>query len=78
MKLSLFIVFAGFACSVYGHSWLACSDYAEKNGANWSPSKCRGFPRDSARYAPKFRFGIDTGIQSLLRNSNDNYLLFFM
>ena len=54
-------LFAGLICSVYSHSWLACSDYAEKDAADWDPRKCRGFPRDSARYAPKNRFGIDTG-----------------
>lgn len=49
------------AYTVVGHSWLACTDYAEKNGADWMPNKCRGFPRDSPRYARKERFGVDTG-----------------
>ena len=48
--------------SVAGHSWLTCTDYTEKNGATWDPSKCRGFPRDAARFAPKTgTFGFDTG-----------------
>lgn len=43
------------------HSWIACSDYSGKNEADWDPSKCRGFPRDAARYATKDAFGLDRG-----------------
>lgn len=43
------------------HSWIACSDYTEKNGADWDPDKCRGFPRDGHRYTQKNSFGQDTG-----------------
>ena len=50
-----------FLVEVYSHSWLACVDYTEKNGNYWDPAKCRGFPRDSARYAPKDSFGLDRG-----------------
>jgi len=65
MTSYLFVLF-GLIYSVNGHSWLACSDYAEKNAADWDRFKCRGFPRDSARYAPKERFGIDTGFQKII------------
>ena len=66
MLISYFCLFAGLVYSASGHSWLACSDYAEKDAADWAPLKCRGFPRHSARYAPKNRFGIDTGMFSSL------------
>ncbi|CAK8690801.1 unnamed protein product [Clavelina lepadiformis] len=57
--------------SVAGHSWLTCTDYTEKNGATWDPSKCRGFPRDAARFAPKTgTFGFDTGYDHLPGDSN--------
>jgi len=46
---------------VRSHSWLACSDYVVKNAATWNAELCRGFPRDSGTYAPKLKFGIDTG-----------------
>ena len=38
--------------SVAAHSWLACSDYGEKNAAYYDHSKCRGWPRKAAQYAP--------------------------
>ena len=47
--------------STLSHSWLACTDYTEKNGAYWDPNKCRGFPRDAQRYADKNSFGQDRG-----------------
>lgn len=43
------------------HSWLACVDYTEKNGAIWDPEKCRGFARNSGNYAQKESFGQDRG-----------------
>lgn len=43
------------------HSWIACADYTEKNGAEWDPNKCRGFARDSGTYAQKNNFGMDRG-----------------
>jgi len=47
---------------VSGHSWIACTDYAEKNAAYYDHSKCRGWPRNAARFAPKTgTFGGDTG-----------------
>ena len=59
-----FLCLSILSCLIYtvaGHSWLACTDYAEKNGADWDPEKCRGFPRDAPRYARKNSFGVDTG-----------------
>jgi len=48
--------------SVSAHSWLACTDYAEKNAAEYDHAKCRGWPRNAARYAPIGGvFGGDTG-----------------
>jgi len=48
--------------SASAHSWLACTDYAEKNGAIYDHSKCRGWPRNAARFAPIGGvFGADTG-----------------
>jgi len=48
--------------SVSAHSWLACTDYAEKNAAEYDHSKCRGWPRNAARFAPIAGvFGGDTG-----------------
>ena len=50
-----------------GHSWLACTDYTEKNGAIWYGDKCRGFPRGAHRKAPKTGvFGGDSGINITL------------
>jgi len=43
------------------HSWLACTDYTEKNGAYWDADKCRGFPRDAQLYSKKDSFGMDRG-----------------
>ena len=61
MKFFL-IFFVCFLKSVRSHSWIACSDYTEKNGRYWSASKCRGFPRDASRYAQKYSFGQDRGM----------------
>ena len=58
--LSLLVVASHVGTSL-AHSWIACSDYVEANGATWDPKKCRGFPRDSARFAPKDSFGMETG-----------------
>jgi len=46
---------------VQPHSWIACTDYTEKNGKYWSASKCRGYPRDASRFAQKDSFGQDRG-----------------
>ena len=40
-------------------SWLACTDYTQKNGRYWRPQRCRGFARDSEKYARKDSFGHD-------------------
>ena len=48
------------------HSWIACSDYAEKNGAYWDAKKCRGYPRDASRFAQKNSFGQDRGEMNFL------------
>lgn len=48
---------------VQSHSWLACTDYTEKNGGIWKADKCRGFSRGSHRKAPKNGvFGGDNGM----------------
>ena len=45
-----------------GHSWLACTDYVEKNAGRWTPSKCRGFPRYAhVKVRKDGIFGIDNG-----------------
>lgn len=47
---------------IFAHSWLACTDYAEKNAAEYDHSKCRGWPRKADVYAPKAGvFGEDKG-----------------
>nr|XP_002127986.1 uncharacterized protein LOC100175308 [Ciona intestinalis] len=56
---------------VQSHSWIACSDYTEKNGGNWDPNRCRGFPRDSRNYAPKNSFGLDRGFDHKPGNGGD-------
>ncbi|XP_039251212.2 uncharacterized protein LOC120328749 [Styela clava] len=46
----------------YGHSWLACTDYAEKNGRYYDHDLCRGYARSALRLAPRGgTFGGDTG-----------------
>ena len=57
---ALFVLILQFF-KVSSHSWLACVDYTEKNGAIWNPEKCRGFARDSQIYARKDSFGFDRG-----------------
>jgi len=56
-----FFVLAFQLFKASSHSWLACVDYTEKNGAIWNPEKCRGFARDSQMYARKDSFGVDRG-----------------
>lgn len=57
--------------SVQCHSWLACTDYTEKNGATWKPDKCRGFSRGSYRKAPKNGvFGGDSGFDHSASEKN--------
>ena len=60
--------------STLSHSWLACTDYTEKNGAYWDPNKCRGFPRDAQRYADKNSFGQDRGNKNFVLYLFVNYL----
>jgi len=55
------LLLATFCADTKGHSWLACVDYTEKNGAYWDPNKCRGFARDSASFSDKNSFGQDRG-----------------
>jgi len=59
--LGIFIVLFVTIGQVVSHSWLACVDYTEKNGAVWDADKCRGFARDSYHYAKKNEFGNDRG-----------------
>lgn len=61
MEKSSLIILMIVIAKVSSHSWLACVDYTEKNGAHWDPAKCRGFPRDASRYAQKNSFGMDRG-----------------
>jgi len=60
LSLAVFLLLC-FIAQVRSHSWLACVDYTEKNGAHWDSSKCRGFPRDASKYAQKDSFGMDRG-----------------
>jgi len=47
---------------ISAHSWIACTDYAEKNAAHYDHGKCRGWPRLASRFAPiGAQFGGDTG-----------------
>ena len=59
--LSLIVLLA-YIFETSGHSWIACSDYTEKNGRYWDPKKCRGYARDSSKYSPHNSFGLDLGI----------------
>nr|XP_039251213.1 uncharacterized protein LOC120328750 [Styela clava] len=46
----------------YGHSWLACTDYAEKNGRYYDDDLCRGYARSANELAPRGgTFGLDKG-----------------
>lgn len=56
-----FLILFSVTLKVCSSSWLACSDYTEKNGGVWDPQKCRGFPRNAATYAQKSKFGINLG-----------------
>nr|CAB3260422.1 uncharacterized protein LOC100175308 [Phallusia mammillata] len=60
-RVVICLVALTLACQVQSHSWIACSDYAEKNGADWDHTKCRGYPRDAAQFAQKNSFGQDRG-----------------
>ena len=62
MYLVPLIVLLAYVSQTSGHSWIACADYTEKNGRNWDPQKCRGFPRDSENFAQKGSFGSDRGL----------------
>jgi len=46
---------------VNGHSWIACTDYQEENGAYWDKELCRAYPRYAEKYANKDSFGNDRG-----------------
>ena len=61
------MLLATFYANTKGHSWLACVDYTEKNGAYWDPNKCRGFARDSASFSDKNSFGQDRGILKITK-----------
>lgn len=67
MKFCLTIIL--FSCLiekifVESHSWIACTDYAEKFGKEWDPNKCRGFARSAHKKIPKTGvFGGDTGTE---------------
>ncbi|XP_039250782.2 uncharacterized protein LOC120328380 [Styela clava] len=44
----------------YSHSWLACTDYAEKNARYYDHKLCRGYARSAIRFAPRGgEFGLD-------------------
>jgi hypothetical protein len=48
--------------AISAHSWLACTDYGEKNGMYYDHDKCRGWPRLASQYAPiGGTFGGDSG-----------------
>ena len=61
MYLIPIIGILAYVSETSGHSWIACADYTEKNGRYWDPDKCRGFARDSERFARKSSFGTDAG-----------------
>lgn len=46
-----------------GHSWIACTDYVEKNGDMFNHDKCRGYPRAANKKLRKniVDFGEDSG-----------------
>ena len=48
MKLSLLLI-----SSVTPHSWIACTDYGEKNGRYYDVEKCRAWPRRGWDLVPK-------------------------
>ena len=44
------------------HSWIACTDYLEKNGDYWDAGSCRAFARHGWQYTPRDEaFGTDRG-----------------
>jgi len=54
---------------ITAHSWLACSDYGEKNGVYYDHAKCRGWPRLASKYAPiGATFGGDSGFDTRPRS----------
>lgn len=58
--VSLLLTFLTY--QVESHSWIACTDYAEKNAGEWDAAKCRGFPRKAHIKVPKDgTFGLDQG-----------------
>ena len=59
---AVFVAILFLARQVNSHSWIACTDYAEKNAGTWNPEKCRGFPRKAHVKVPKNGiFGLDHG-----------------
>jgi len=47
---------------IAAHSWIACTDYLEKNGDYWDASSCRAFARHGWQYTNKNEaFGTDKG-----------------
>jgi len=53
---------AVFVSGARGHSWIACTDYVQKNAGGWDPNLCRGFPRNAEVRCPKTGvFGLDRG-----------------
>ncbi|XP_076807142.1 uncharacterized protein LOC143450466 [Clavelina lepadiformis] len=61
MKILVTFALLGLIGYARCHSWIACSDYCEKNGGDWDPNCCRGFPRTANQFAQKNSFGQDRG-----------------
>ena len=55
MKLPLCLL----SSVVHSHSWIACTDYGEKNGRYYDVDKCRAWPRRAWDLVPKTEeFGL--------------------
>ncbi|CBY24786.1 unnamed protein product [Oikopleura dioica] len=53
---------SAFSAGVAAHSWIACTDYLEKNGRYYDHDLCRAWPRDAHNYAAiGGTFGGDRG-----------------
>ncbi|KAI9021130.1 hypothetical protein DFJ74DRAFT_671979 [Hyaloraphidium curvatum] len=65
VRLLLVAVLAlAVARGVESHSWVACTDYAERNGYYWNATKCRGYPRGAAGNVFNVAFGQNVGFES--------------
>ncbi|CAG5085448.1 Oidioi.mRNA.OKI2018_I69.PAR.g10898.t1.cds [Oikopleura dioica] len=53
---------SALSAGVSAHSWIACTDYLEKNARYYDHDLCRAWPRDAHQYAPIGQtFGGDRG-----------------